>query len=140
MHIQACLGRSGRRLLAQWWVVATAVLAVACGREVTVGGDKPHALGEGVKIEDVVDVRTDDSGLVVQYRTRTSIRDCQAQAAEMPQVWDLVVRARLKDSVVQQVFLSPEEASGASVAITFTKNTSGQWVASAPCSIRIPAS
>jgi hypothetical protein len=105
------------------------------------GGDQPSASGEGVKIEDVMDVSADDSALVVQYRTRTSIRDCKAQAAEMPQVWDLVVKGRLKDSAVRQVILDAEEASGQrqSVGMIFTKSASGQWSTKAPCSITIPA-
>jgi hypothetical protein len=76
----------------------------------------------------------------VNYRTQTSIRDCKTQAAEMPKVWDQVVRARLKDSAPESVVLFPEDASGQSLAIQFTKTESGDWSASAPCSIRIPAS
>jgi hypothetical protein len=139
MGIQICCGHSGRRWLAEC-VVVTAVLAAACGRDVPWAGDQPHALDAGFKIEDVLDVRTADSGLIVQYRTRTSVRDCPAQAGEMPQVWKLVVREHLTNSAIQKVFMSPAEASGQSVAIAFTKNASGRWTASAPCSIRIPAS
>jgi hypothetical protein len=101
-----------------------------------VGGDQPTALGEGVKIEDI---SLDDSRLMVHYLTRTSVRDCKAQAEEMPQVWDLVVKVRLKDSAVQRVVLFPEEASGRrqSVSFEFTKSTAGQWSVAVPCSIRI---
>jgi hypothetical protein len=129
----------GLRLLTQCLAVATAILAVACGREIPAGRDQPHAVAQGVKIEDIIAVDTRAPGLIVNYRTRTSIRDCKAQSSEMPQVWDLVVRGRLKDSAVPRVTLFPEDASGQSVAITFTKNASGQWSASAPCSISIPA-
>jgi hypothetical protein len=99
--------------------------------------DQESGLGEGAKI-DQVDIRTVESGLIVQYRTSTSIRDCTAQAAEMPRVWNSVVRSRLTDAQIRQVFLSPEDASGQSIAIEFTKNASGNWSAAAPCAITIP--
>lgn len=139
MHIQTRYRRFGRRLLTQECVVAVLVLSVACSQTVSKGEHAETSSG-AIKVDDVEDVSVVDSGLIVQYRTRTSIRDCKAQALEMPQVWDLVVRARLKDGAVQQVFLSPEQPSGRSVAMTFTKSASGEWIASAPCSIRIPAS
>ena len=116
------------------------VSAAACGRAASVGGDQRSGLAESFKSDDVVDIRVLDSHLIVQYRTRTSIRDCKAQTAEMPKVWKLVVKARLADASVQQVSLSPEEASGQSVAMTFVKSASGQWSTEAPCRISIPVS
>jgi hypothetical protein len=121
----------------QWCVVATMVLAGACSRA-SGGGDQRNVPADAIKIDDV-DVRVMDPGLlIVQYRTRTSIQDCKAQAAEMPGVWDLVVKARLTEAAVQRVVLFPEKA-GRSLSFTFTKSGSGQWSALAPCSISIPA-
>jgi hypothetical protein len=74
----------------------------------------------------------------VHYRTRTSIRDCKAQAVEMPQVWDRIVKSRLDGSHVQNVTLFPEDRSLRSVAINFTKSASGRWSSQVPCSISIP--
>jgi hypothetical protein len=85
-----------------------------------------------------VDVRTVGTTLIIQYRTQTSIRDCRAQEVEMPAVWSRVVKPRL-DTRPTQVVLSPEERSGQSVGIAFSKNSAGQWTAVAPCSIVIPA-
>ena len=121
-----------------WWFLALAICAVACSQDIPMGGDTSQAAGKGVKLEDILKIDADALGLIVHYRTRISIGDCKAQTSEMPQVWDLVVRNRLKDSAVQQVTLFPEAAAGRSVGITFTKNASGQWSASAPCSISIP--
>lgn len=130
--------RSARRLFTPRCVIATTMLAVACGRAMSGGGSHNSATGEAITLGDV-DVRAVGSGLIVQYRTRTSIQDCRAQAVEMPHVWDLVVRSRLKDSAPQWVHLVPEDASGRSAGVEFTKSTSGQWSASAPCVIGIPA-
>jgi hypothetical protein len=102
-----------------------------------VSGDQRNVPGEAIKIDDV-DISAADSRIMVQYRTSTSIRDCGAQAAEMPKVWDLVVKARLQESPVQRVVLFPEDTSGQSVSIEFTRNPSGQWSSAVPCSIRIP--
>jgi hypothetical protein len=59
----------------------------------------------------------------------------------MGQVWDLVVKRRLKDEAVQSIVLFPEEASGLRqpVAMTFTKSASEQWSTKVPCSITIAA-
>jgi len=112
-------------------IAAIVLVVAACGREGA----------PGITKQDVMDVSVDHSELTVQYRTRTSVRDCEAQASEMPRVWDLVVKDRVKDGAVQSVVLFPEEAAGVrqSVALTFTKSASGQWSAKAPCSITIPA-
>src|SRR5437016_3109016 len=119
MRFQARYGRSGRRLLTQWCVIATMVLAAACRRAVSRDGDQRSAPGEAIKIDDV-HITANSERLMFQYRTRTSSRDCNAQRAEMPKVWDLVVRTRLKDSPVQRVILVPEDASGWSVSFEFT--------------------
>jgi hypothetical protein len=124
----------------EWYVIATMVFAAACGRAASVGGNQRSVPAEAFKIDDVVDISAVDSHLIVQYRTRKSLGDCKAQAAEMPEVWKLVVKPRLSDSPVQHVSLSPEDASGQSVAMTFVKSASGQWSTKAPCTISIPAS
>jgi hypothetical protein len=100
--------------------------------------DQSPPLGRGVTLEDVLEVSAEGSGLVVHYRTRASLRDCSAQALEMPRVWVLAVEGRLKDSNVTRVSLFPEEAAGASAATTFTKDERGRWSASAPCAVSIP--
>jgi hypothetical protein len=89
MGFQACCGRSGRRLLTKSCVIAALVLAGACSRGASEGGDQRGVPPDAIKIDDVyVDSRA--SGLIVHYRTRTSSGDCKAQAAEMPRVWDLL--------------------------------------------------
>ena len=138
MHYDASSGQSGRRLFTQWLVVATIALAAACERAASVRGDQQSVPGEAIKIDDV-NIRDVDSGISVHYRTSTSIRDCGAQAAEMRKVWELVVKTRLAESPVQRVVLFPEDTSGQSVSIEFTKSASGEWTAGVPCSIRIPA-
>lgn len=90
-----------------------------------------------MKIDDVRTTVGND-GLMFQYRTRTSSRDCEAQRAEMPRVWNLVVNARLASSHAQSVTLVPEDPSGLSVSFQFTKSPTGEWAAAAPCSIGIP--
>lgn len=139
MYLRDNNGRRRRLLLLLSCVVATTGLAAACGKKTSAVGDQARESRDDARIQDV-HVSVTDSGLIVNYRTRTSIRDCKAQAAEMPKVWDRVVRARLKDSTQESVVLFPEEASGQSLAIQFTKTKSGDWSASAPCSISIPAS
>jgi len=138
MHIEACHGRSDRRLLTKCCVVAAAVLVVSCGPQASVPGYQAAVPGEALKIDDV-HIRAVDAGISVHYRTSTSIRDCRAQAAEMLKVWDRFVKTRLGESSVQQVVLFPEDTSGQSVGMTFTKSASAQWTASAPCSVSIPA-
>jgi hypothetical protein len=138
MDCQAGVDRNGRRLFMQWFVIGTTLLATACGRAASVDQHQRDVPGDAVKIDDV-DIRSADSEIIVHYRTRTSIRDRKAQAAEMPKVWELVVKARLGDASLQRVILFPEDASLESVAIEFKKSASGQWVAVAPYSITIPA-
>jgi hypothetical protein len=137
MRVQARHSQRGRRLWTQWYVVVAGFIAIACHQNVPIG-EHARARDGGVKAEDVVNVSVVDADLVVQYRTKTSIRDCEAHAVEMPQVWKLVVRPRLEKGALQRVFLSAAEASGRSVAMTFTKRASGEWTAVAPCVIRIP--
>jgi len=117
-------------------VVGLALLAVACGQ--TPPADRhDDVTAQGVNIQDV-HITTTEAGFTVQYRTQTSSRDCAAQAAEMPKVWDQVVKPRLKDPSVQRVVLFPEDTSLWSVAYTFTRSESGQWTAVAPCTFSIP--
>jgi hypothetical protein len=137
MHFEARCGRSGRRPSMHWCVLATVVLATACDRAAPTRENQRGVPAEAIKIDDV-HIRAVESGLMFQYRTRTSSGDCRAQAVEMPKVWDLVVKARLKDSRVQRVILFPEDPSGQSVSFEFTKSVS-RWSSAAPCSIAIPA-
>jgi hypothetical protein len=118
-----------------WWVITSTALVVSCGRETSID-DQHKVSAEPMKIDDVR--ITEGNPLIFQYRTRTSSRDCEAQAAEMPKVWNLLVNARLSGSHAQSVLLFPEDASGLSVSFEFTKSPSGQWSAAAPCSISIP--
>ena len=138
MHFQVRRGGGGRRFFPQCFVIAAMIVAAACGRAASVkGGQRVPA--QPIKIDDV-HFRMVDSELTVQYRTPTPSRDCKAQAAEMPNVWEMVVKDRLRDSPAERVVLFPEDASGHSVAIQFAKGASGQWSATAPCSISIPVS
>src|SRR5262249_49274996 len=68
------------------------ILTAGCGRAAS-ARDQRSVPAAAAKV-DGVDIRTVGSGLVVQYRTRASIRDCKAQAEEMPQVSDRAVRER----------------------------------------------
>jgi hypothetical protein len=116
--------------------IASMVLASACGRAASVK-EGQRVPAQAIKIDDV-HFRMIDSELTVQYRTPTPSRDCKAQAAEMPKVWEMVVKDRLRDSPAERVVLSPEDGSGQSLGIQFAKNASGQWSAAAPCLISIP--
>lgn len=87
-----------------------------------------------------VHVELRDGSLYVHYRTRISIRDCDGHRAEMPAVWRSHVKERLNDPGLRDVVLFPEDQSGLSVTIDFTKDASGQWSASGPCAVRIPVS
>jgi hypothetical protein len=96
---------------------------------------------KAIEIDDVVvNVRHDGAELVVHYPTLASIHnfDCKHHAAEMPEVWKLVVENRL-NAYVQRVVLFPEDPSLRSVAMTFVKSVSGHWSTLAPCRISIPA-
>jgi hypothetical protein len=136
MLLQARCGRTGRRRSMPPCVLAM-VLFVACDRAAPTRGDQRGVMPEALKIDDV-QINAVDSGLIFQYRTRTSSGDCKAQAVEMPKVWDQVVKARLTDSRLQRVFLVPHDPSGQSVSLAFTKSAS-RWSSAAPCSITIPA-
>jgi hypothetical protein len=117
-------------------VIASGALVVACGREGTID-PQGKAPTEAMKIDDVR-ISDGDPGLIFQYRTRTSSMDCEAQRAEMPKVWNLVVNRRLRGSNPERVILFPADPSGVSVSFEFTKSGSGQWSAAAPCRISIP--
>jgi hypothetical protein len=114
------------------------LLTVACSRQPPEASASTVASGRGLSIEGV-DILTDDKGFVVFYRTRTSVRDCRAQASELPQVWEGIVRHLLKDAGVREVTLFPEDSSGLSVSFTFRKDLSGGWKVPVPCSVSIPA-
>ena len=100
-------------------------------------GNPETASAPPVNVEDVHITGT-DSDFVVFYRTRTSIRDQEAQMAEIPKVWNIVVRPRLKPSTTR-VTMVPEEPSGTSVSFAFTKSVGGGWTALAPWKVVIPA-
>ncbi len=136
MFCRSFFCQGSRRWFTQWCAVAAVVLASACERKTPVHEDTSTGSNEAVKIDDV-HVRPIESGISVHYRTSTSIRDCVAQAAEMPKVWDMIVKTRLGESAVERVVLFPEDVSGQSVSIEFSKSASGQWSAAVPCSIRI---
>jgi len=89
-----------------------------------------------VQVEDV-HVTGTDSDVMVFYRTRTSIRDQEAQTGEIPKVWNAVVRPRLKASATRVVMV-PEDASGTSVSFAFTNSGDGEWTAHAPWRVVIP--
>jgi len=126
----------------QWYapwpgVIAILVFALACNRAAS-GGRRESTVSAGtLKIDDLL-ISDFDSGLIFQYRTPTSSTDCKAQAAELPKVWESVVWDRLRHSQVHSVILFPEDPSGTSVSMEFTKSSSGQWTTAAPCSITIP--
>ena len=99
-------------------------------------GNPGTAAAPPVNVEDVHITGT-DSDFVVFYRTRTSIRDREVQVTEIPKVWNIVVRPRLKTSATR-VTMMPEDPSGTSVGFTFT-SVGGQWTALAPWKVVIPA-
>jgi hypothetical protein len=121
-----------------WCVLATVVLAAACDRAASPRGDQRGVPTQALKIDDVK-LKVVDSELTFFYRTRTSTGDCKAQAAEMPKVWDLLVKAHLRDSHVQRVILFPQDPSGQSVTFVIEKSAS-EWSSSGPCPITIPDS
>ena len=138
VSVQVGRDMTARHLLTWWCLVGAAILAVACNRPPPEASVSAGASARGLSIEGV-DILTDDKGFVVFYRTRTSVRDCQAQAAELPLVWETIVRPRLTDAAVREVTLFPEDSSGLSVSFTFRKGLSGEWKVPAPCSVSIPA-
>jgi hypothetical protein len=50
------------------------------------------------KITDVSVNPSTLGGIIINYRTLTPTGDCNAQAVELPKVWDPVVETRLSDS------------------------------------------
>jgi len=64
--------------------------------------------------------------------------DGEAQVAEIPKVWNLVVRPRLTTSTTR-VIMFPEDPSRTSVSFAFAKSAGGEWIAEAPWRIVIPA-
>jgi hypothetical protein len=118
-HCRRCRGWS-----AVWCVIGTLAAVTGCG----------GAPAENAKISDVLTSHT-DSRLMFRYRTESSSEDCRVQAAEMPKVWDQLMKPYARNSNVQSVTLMPEDPSGVSVSFEFTKGPSGQWAAMAPCSI-----
>jgi hypothetical protein len=135
MHCLSTGRHSDRRMFALC-AVMTMVLTAACHRTASTPADESD---RALKIDEV-NVRTIDSGISVHYRTSTSINDCQAQAREMPKVWDLIVKPRLRESAVDRVILFPEDASLRSVSVEFRKGASDEWSVAVPCVIRIPVS
>ena len=128
-----------RRWLSHSRAVPTAlfvILVAGCGRESSVSDNRRIESPAPVNVEDVKVLGT-DSDFTVFYRTRTSIRDGEAQVAEIPKVWTIVVRPRLKTTTTR-VTMMPEDASGTSVSFTFT-SVGGQWTALAPWKVVIPA-
>ncbi len=114
---------------------------IACGRGSSLNrNDRPESSSSSsstVNVEDVSVLGT-DSDFTVFYRTRTSIRDEEAQVAEIPKVWKLVVRPRLKTSTTR-VIMFPEDPSRTSVSFAFAKGAGGEWIAEAPWKVVIPA-
>ena len=84
-----------------------------------------------------VRVLADDGEATLFYKTRTALRDCAAQRAEMPLVWHEHVRGRLADARWVRVTLFPEEPSRTSASFTFEQEDSGTWRADAPCRVTI---
>ena len=109
------------------FVALVSVVTMACG-----GGSSMHR-GDSASTIEHVHVRTVESDLIVHYRTPTAVRDCKAQATEMPKVWDLVLKNRLTGSSAQKVILFPENPSGESVSTAFVKSADGRWVSTAFC-------
>jgi hypothetical protein len=90
-----------------------------------------------IKAEDVT-IRADDSGMSVFYRASGPVQDCVKHASEVPTVWALVVTPRLQKSSGAGVTMWPEDSSGRSVSIHFTRDQAGRWSSEAFCAIRIP--
>ena len=105
------------RSLECWFMVAVVSLA-ACQQEAQKPPAPARSPNQANAIEKV-EIRDLDSGISVHYRTSTTARSCEAQAAEMPRVWDLVVKARLEAAQLERVVLFPEDNTGQSVSIEF---------------------
>ena len=128
--------RSLQRSLDCWLIVAIVTVA-ACKQEAQRSPSPPRPQSQANSVEDV-EIRDIDSGISVHYRTSTVARSCEAQAVEMPRVWSLVVKNRLQAAQLQRIVLFPEDRTGQSVSIEFTKGAGGQWSSKAPCAIHIP--
>ena len=126
-----------RCLSAAKGLLVSVVLAGACAR-LAPAGEEPHRSSSGALDIAGVQVRLLDAGISVHYQTSTSVRDCGAQATEMPRLWAQFVKPRLSEPSVKRVVLFPEDTSGQSVSIEFTKGTSSNWSAKVPCAILIP--
>jgi hypothetical protein len=125
------------RLFPHGCIIATALVLIACDRESSVNEHRRTESAAPVNVENV-DIMGTDSDFTVFYRTRTSFRDEEAHAAEMPKVWNVVVRPRLKTATTR-VIMFPEDPSRTSMSFAFTKSAGGEWTAHAPWKIVIPA-
>jgi hypothetical protein len=126
-----------QQLLRHVCVIASAVLVSACGRESSVKANHRTESPAPLTVEDV-SVQGTESDFTVFYRTHMSIRDGEAQVAEIPTVWNVVVKPRLKPSTTR-VIMFPEDPSHTSVTFAFAKSAGGEWIAEAPWKIVIPA-
>jgi hypothetical protein len=120
---------------AGWLAIAAIIAAASCNQRGTQASDKGDT--QTPKITDVLTTHT-GSQLIFQYRTQSSTEDCKAQAAEMPKIWNQLMKPYARNPNVQSVILFPADPSGVSVSFEFGKTTSGQWAAMAPCPISIP--
>lgn len=119
-----------------WLMVAALMTVGACSQAAPPAGQAGSVAP--VAIDDV-HVTFEKAELLVMYRTRTSSsRDCAAQRAEMPAVWNQLVKARLGEPGLRSVVMVPEDTTGTSVSNTFTKNAHGQWTSPVPCGVVIP--
>ena len=66
-----------------------------------------------------VHVSEKDSLVIFNYHTPTPSADCKAQAEEMPKVWELFVKSRLKNLDARSVVLFPEDQAHQSVSFEF---------------------
>lgn len=127
------------------YCVVGAMLCGAC-RQKNPGRD-PAAADSGVSVHDsrsgvsVEDVRVfaDKASLVIHYRTKTSARDCDAQKSELVKLWGVLVRERLAASPVPDVTLFPEDSTGLSVSMGFSRDRRGLWSMAGPCVVTMPA-
>jgi hypothetical protein len=131
-------------MLGRLVLVAVALVVTACGQPppATPLPAAPPAMtvrpSPGL-VGSFTDVRVlaDGGEATLFYKTRTALRDCAAQRAEMPLVWHEHVRGRLADARWVRVTLFPEEPSGTSASFTFEQGESGTWRADAPCRVTI---
>jgi len=114
-----------------------AVAGIRTRLECVDGCNSEPSVATDVPTIELQDVSVTEAHIIVQYRTQASIRDCTAQAEDMHRVWEKEVKGRLENSQTLRVILFPEEPSGRSVAMAFTRDSSGRWSTSAPCAISI---